>query len=147
MCIKCISDLLGIPVEHLKHVWYFQMFKLCLKISDVSEECWNSSWAFKICLILSMFRMLDFSWKHFQQFLSTILMSTEKMMSSLLCVRMRAVWTWHYTLSRWLFMILTNPAYSIECATSTWWQLIPERGTNAIWEIRTSAEPRWVNHE
>lgn len=49
-----------------------------------------------------------------------------------------------YTSSRWLF---TNPAYSVECATSTWWQPIPERGKNAIWGIRTSAEPRRVNHE
>ena len=95
---QCISDVLE---KRWNSSW---VFKICLIFSNVqivskNFRCiWNSSWAFKICLIFSMFRMLDFSWKHFQQFLNTILMiymSKEKMMSSLLCVRMRAVWTCH----------------------------------------------------
>lgn len=45
------------------------------------------------------------------------------------------------------FLILRNPAYPVEYATTTWWQSILERGMNAIWGRRNSAEPRRVYHE
>ena len=61
---------------------------------------------------------------------------------------MRAIWTLS-SLCRLgdCFLILRNPAYPIEYATTTWWQSILERGMNAIWGRRNSAEPRRVYHE